>query len=64
MCAAKGFQPEPESGVVSYVGECGEEDYTCRKCEGNCNNDDDCKGKDNKFLLLRRMITGLSFSST
>ena len=25
----KGLQPKPESEVVNYIGECGEEDYAC-----------------------------------
>ena len=39
-----GFLPTFRPGVVSYVGECGNEDYLCNKCEGDCDSDDDCEG--------------------
>ncbi len=32
------------AGIVSYVGECSSSTYLCRRCEGNCNTDDDCEG--------------------
>ena len=42
----KGFMPSTETGIVNYVGECGEENYLCKECEGDCDSNKDCKGTD------------------
>ena len=37
-----GFMPKFLPGIVNYVGECGTENYLCGKCEGDCDDDNDC----------------------
>ena len=37
-----GFRPQSLPGIVNYVGECGEENYHCGRCEGDCDSDSDC----------------------
>jgi len=37
------FKPTLKNGKkISYVGECGKEDYKCKKCQGDCDTDHDC----------------------
>lgn len=45
------FQPTSEPGVINYVGECGEYDYLCGMCEGNCHSNSDCE--DGLFCVQR-----------
>jgi len=38
------FAPELDSvGVVNYVGQCGDEDYLCGECQGDCDGDSSCE---------------------
>jgi len=38
------FQPVSQPGTINYVGECGDEEYLCGLCEGDCDDDSDCQG--------------------
>lgn len=38
------FLPVDAPGTVNYVGECGDYDYLCKMCEGDCDSDSDCEG--------------------
>jgi len=39
------------AGVINYVGECGDEGYLCKRCEGDCDSSSDCEGN---LICMRR----------